>query len=378
MGSTLGKAVSVAFAAVAIVELAKTYDEISRQLRDQATQVTTDTNTFIQTATKEQLEAQLKTVEEAQRQLLIIAAIPGVGVIAGDSLTELKKQADELRASIAAADAAATHLPNTGDHIGTTDFASTGEHAGKDLMEGTAAGITAGTPIVTGATSKMITDVSSLAEEMASHAGFKTGYAIPKQTADGMRAARQIVFDAIDALGEAMKHQMTPWGQAARITGFLTGKELVKGLHSQDPAVRRQADETRTIAEERLAKIIAGSGAAAKAAGKALAAGLRSKNPEIRAEAQRIKAMVDARLASTAGPAHDAGVRTGNAFANGVRAAITARMQAGINIHVNAIYNDNGHGNAIGGWSTAGRPVPGSTSTRRTPRSSSPRRAVGS
>jgi phage-related minor tail protein len=255
-------------------------------------------------------------------------------------------QLNQLKALLASQDDAMRHL-NTGDsaELGTTIAAQAAQ------------GVTAGTPKVTKATVSMVDDATAAAGYAANKKAFELGQALPDNTAAGIRSRRQAVFDAFDQLKEDIKNALNPKKEQVKLIGELFSKELANGLRNGDPVVRAQAREARTAALNELQSLIDSGAPIGKKTTDALAKGLRSRDPKVRETARQLAKIIDGRFDAAAGPAHSSGVAAGNAFANGVRAAITARMQAGINIHVNAIYNDNGHGNAVGGWATAGVPT---------------------
>jgi hypothetical protein len=185
----------------------------------------------------------------------------------------------------------------------------------------------------------MVDDATAAAGYAANKKAFELGQALPDNTAAGIRSRRQAVFDAFDQLKEDIKNALNPKKEQVKLIGELFSKELANGLRNGDPVVRAQAREARTAALNELQDLIASGAPIGKKTTAALAKGLRSRDPKVRETARQLAKIIDGRFDAAAGPAHSSGVAAGNAFANGVRAAITARMQAGINIHVNAIYS---------------------------------------
>jgi hypothetical protein len=347
LGSAMGKAFSVAFAAVAIVELAQKYDELKAQLDSQARDLTSQTTAFVTTATRQQLEAQLKTVQDARARLAGMVSssgplLPVTAFLIGGQTDELAKQEAAIKAQLDAIANGAT---------------AAGEHAGKDLMEGATAGATAAAPKAAASIG------NTLAKEFTSHgkawiaSAHAAGNRAMEAVAQGIDAARQKPLDAFDQLKEMLKHELTPMAEQSRLLGELTSKALARGLRSKDPEVKAQARATKQFIIDRLTELATQTGRLSKKQASMLAQGLKSKDPDIRHAAQHISDIVSGRLEATVPKAHAAGVNAGDAFANGVRSAIAARMQAGINIHVNPIYANNGKGNAVGGWATAGVPT---------------------
>jgi hypothetical protein len=281
--------------------------------------------------------------------------LPG-GSNLGPDANNNDRAAEILRRLKAQRDAAQGGPPKiTADFIGPLQLP--GEHAGKDLMDGVAKGATAAAP-------KTATTIgNTLATEFTSHgklwirSAHAAGNRAMEAVAQGIDAARQKPLDAFDQLKEMLKHELTPMAEQSRLLGELTSKALARGLRSKDPEVKAQAKATKQYIIDRLTELATQTGRLSKKQASMLAQGLKSKDPDIRHAAQRIQAIVTGRLEATVPKAHAAGVNAGNAFANGVRAAIIARMQAGINIHVNPVYANNGKGNAVGGWATAGVPT---------------------
>lgn len=141
--------------------------------------------------------------------------------------------------------------------------------------------------------------------------------------AAGITAARAKPLDAFDTLREMLKHSMTRTAEAARLAGELTSKELARGLRSNDPAVRAQAEATKKAILDRLVELQASNGLGKKAMAE-LEKGIHSKDPEIRAAAKRAKDIVLAKLRELKDPAGVAGANAGAAFARELLAKVTA------------------------------------------------------
>lgn len=113
-------------------------------------------------------------------------------------------------------------------------------------------------------------------------AGNRSGAAL----AQGILEKRQAPVDAMDTLRQMMKNALSPAKEEARLLGELTSKSLQKGLHSNDPAVRAQAQATKQAIIDRLNELPPASLKKGGQASKDLAKGLKSSDPEIRAAAQ--------------------------------------------------------------------------------------------
>lgn len=325
LGSSLGKATAVAFAAFAWIEVVETYNRIKGELAAQSEAISEGTKGVILKGTQADLEAARNGIEAGLQQL-------NATWDAGLFTTDTRKK---LEADLAAVNA---ELGRRAENFGPT----------------VAEGIEQGGPAVHEALGDVMNRAVAGTED-AIEAARAAGGRFPMAFVNGMRSTREAVFDEIASLRENIKNALSPAAQAARLTGFLTGKMLQRGLHSADPLVRRQADATRAMAEERLAKIIAGSGAAAKKAGEALAKGLKSKNPAIRAAAQRVQAIVDAKLEALEREAAASGTQAGNSLARNLRAAVAASMTLGIQIRAR-YQGKTDHGRASGGPIRAGVP----------------------
>jgi hypothetical protein len=101
-------------------------------------------------------------------------------------------------------------------------------------------------------------------------------YQIPPNIVDGLKSGVSEVRSASKALRDAILNPMKPVNDLAYIRGQLTGKDLRRGLHSQDPYVRKQAQITRSTYLNALDGIVAGGYVRGYDAGAALIDGLRA------------------------------------------------------------------------------------------------------
>lgn len=350
MGSTLGKAFAVGFAAVAIVELAKEMVEFHDQALQHAKDLTNDLNAFVAQATRAQLEDQLQKVKDAQAKLVLLASIPGGHALLGDTINELDSQESIIKAKLDAMDHA---ISEATDHTATQMDA-----LGHVIPSAATAGVQAGAPSVTQATVSMVDDATAAAGYAANKKAYELGQGVSKQTAQGMLDAQTSVHDAFHSFLDIIKNALSPAKEQARLLGNLTSRKLREGLQSGNPIVRKAAEEMQTQILDRLTELAAQGKPLGKDAAQSVANGLKSKSPEVRAQAQLLAKIMADQLARSKGPAGNAGENAGEAYANRLRAAIARQMAVAINVraHFNTTF-DNGHGHAIGGWAPAGVPT---------------------
>jgi hypothetical protein len=350
MGSTVGKAFAVGFAAVALVELAKTYSDIKAQLDQQAADITAKTQQFVVTATTDQLAAQLKAVQDAKAKISSLMSVPGLGPLLFGSFQDLDRQEQLLKGKL---DAITTSVSEATDKSAAA-FSGLGEHAAAEA----ATGVTTGAPAVTDATVTMVDDATMAGIYAAQKKAYAMGAEIPKQTGQGMLDNQQALHDAFHSFLDIIKNALSPAKEQARLLGNLTSRKLREGLQSGNPIVRQAALDMQTQILNRLTELVAEGKPLGKDAAQAIANGLKSKSPEVRAQAQLLAKIMADQLARSKGPAGDAGEHAGDAYANRLRAAIARSMAVAINVraHFNTTF-DNGHGHAIGGWAPAGVPT---------------------
>jgi TP901 family phage tail tape measure protein len=114
--------------------------------------------------------------------------------------------------------------------------------------------------------------------------------------AGGLRDKRAAIDGAVSQLTNDIKNGMSKSKEIAHLTGLLIGSELSNALKSADPIVRKQAEGTRALIEDRLIELGAKTSSLGKKAQDELKAGLHSKDPEIKAQAERTKSILDAGL----------------------------------------------------------------------------------
>jgi Phage-related minor tail protein. len=114
--------------------------------------------------------------------------------------------------------------------------------------------------------------------------------------AGGMRDSRSAVDSAMAQLRTDIKNAMSPKKLAAKDIGLLIGKDLIAGLYSSDPMVKKQAGGTRSLIENALIETIGAGGAPGEKIMAKLEKDLNSKDPKVKIQAQRTKGIIDAAL----------------------------------------------------------------------------------
>lgn len=354
LGSGVGKAFGVAFAAAAIIELGLKFAEIKQALDAQAAAISEQTNQFVITATRDQIAAQLEAVKNARMKIAGFVqgagpATPAIAFLLGGSEDDLARQQKVLEDKLAA-------MTNAVSEAGDKTAQAASESFGQ-VGPAIAAGVTSGAPAVTAATVTTVDDATAAAGYAANKKAYALGQGVSKQTAQGMLDAQTSVHDAFQSFLDIIKNAMTPAKEQARLLGNLTSRKLREGLQSGNPIVRKAAEEMQTQILDRLEETVAEGKPLGRDAARAVANGLKSKSPEVRASAQLLAKVMEDDLARSKGPAGNAGQQAGQAYANRLRAAIARSMAVGIDVraHFHTTF-DNGKGNAVGGWRYAGEP----------------------
>lgn len=307
LGSTLGKGLSVAFAAIAIVEVLATYNRIKEELAAQSEQIGTDVGNQIAKGTTESLQRSKAAIQQGIDDL---GGVLDFGLFTNETRAALERD-------LAAVDAELTRRA-----------AAAGERAGVALSEGVADGAarTSGGGSwdkAAGAVENAID--TSLAGVVAK--ARRTGGEAMEALAQGITDAREKPLSAFDRLKAMLKNQMTSTKEAARLAGQLTSKALAEGLRSKDPAVRAQAEATKLLIIERLQEMARSGQPLGKKAMQELNDGIRSKNPVVRAAARAAKDAVTSELRKAQPPARDAGASAGIAFVKGILSRLPTFVQ---------------------------------------------------
>lgn len=270
LGTTVGKAFSVAFAAAATIGIVLALKEIGTGAKEE----------FDKALFGEDRAARAKEFERILREEGMAAATAYVeGLSKGGGLT------GRFREGIAG-------LPAT-----------------------VAAEMTTGAPTVAAGAVQMAMGIPAAVEKMRALAAAAAAQT-PSAIAAALREKRDLVSAAMGELRDAMLNEMSPAKERARLIADLTGDELAKGLRSKDPIVRAAAENARQVMLARLAELVPDSGKIGKRQGAELAAALKSKDPQVRAAAQAIKATIERKLAET--KAREAGIAVGKGVGAGI------------------------------------------------------------
>jgi len=340
MGSKLGKGLSVAFAAIAIVEVVNTYNEVKAGLDSQSEEISAGIAAQIKGGTDAQIAASKSAVTQG---LADLNGVWDAGLFTNDTRAKLEADLAALEAETARRATAAG--PATG------------------------AALAAGAPAVAAGAAAMAEPIpaeTAAASEAAAAVAAKT----PGEIAAAINERRDSAKSAMVALREALLAPMTPAKERARLIGYLTSSALAEGLRSKDPAIRAQAAQTKADWEAALAQLPVGAKGLGANTAAALAEGLRSKDPVVRENARQVKAIVEAQIAAakakaagaTAAADYAAGIRSGTGAvgtaATALATTVATKILAGVNAAGQRAANA-APGRAFGGPVQAGvaRPV---------------------
>jgi hypothetical protein len=210
----------------------------------------------------------------------------------------------------------------------------------------------------------MVDDATAAAGYAANKKAFELGQAIAGQhgSRDPLARVRPCSTRSTSSR-RTSRTRSTLKKEQVKLIGELFSKELAKGIRSAgngDPVVRAQAREERTAALNELQSRSTAARRSARRPRRPRVPGASGRGIRRSARQRRqLAKIIDGRFdAAARDPPTPPAVSGRQRVRERCPAAITARMQAGINIHVNAyIYHDNGKGNAVGGWATAGVPT---------------------
>ncbi len=251
------------------------------------------------------------------------------------------------------------------------DFLAAGTAAGAALTTGVTTGIAQGTPSAAMAADVFASMVGGAAKRSVrvgadqvvavfgttlvagvKNAARATGIEGMLALAAGITSARQAPLDAFDAMVEMLKTPMTSTQEAARLAGELTSQSLADGLRSHDPEIHAQAIAVKREILARLEELQTAKGIGSAAMAE-LVKGMESKDPEIRKAAGLAYDAVMDRLNATKADAYTSGVNAATAFGDGFTAAARAKLtKIGINVGVGTL-----GGRDAGGPVAAGMPV---------------------
>ena len=255
MGSGLGKAFGIGFAAIAIFEVFATYDRLKKEHEAQLADIDTNVGNQLATGTTASLQQSKAALEKGLQE---INGVWDAGIFTTDSRRSLEEQLAAVDAELARR---AAQLPST-----------------------VAGAIAGGMHEVTTATNNMWT-LPKPDTAAAAAAGNEVGQAAAQGVATGISELKQLAVDAWDRLLDLIKNATTPAAEASRLTGRLLSDRLANALNDGRPEVRAQAELTKQTMLDRLTELGAGGASLSKKAAAQIEAGLKSKNPQVRANA---------------------------------------------------------------------------------------------
>lgn len=324
LGSKFGKAFSVGFAAVAVVEVIQTYDQIKDQLAQQTEQLNQETAGAIANQTDVELQ---HTKEVIEKGLKDINGVWDAGLFTTDARKGLENNLAAVNAEM--------------------------ERRSKDIAHSVSDNLAKGKEQVRTGATEMMSEVPGAVAAAGPEAAKAAGV-IPASIADGVLAHQNLVGNAMSSLLNLMKNGLSVSGNVALTIGQLLSKDLAAGMRDGRKSVNVEAERVRAVAEDHLAKLIEQGGTVGKKAAAELARGLKSKDPQVRAEAQRIQAIVNGSFAQPAKTAFPKGQSAGKKFTDGVRSGVNSAAPIVLDVHVRGASNT--RGKALGGPVEANQP----------------------
>lgn len=289
MGTGLGKALGVAFAAVAVLEVVNTYNQVKAGLAEQTAQIGDDIANQIKTGTDAQLQQSKAAIETGLKEL---EGVWDFGLFTGDTRAQLQAQLDAINAEA--------------------------ERRAKGLPPLVADALAAGSDEVGDGADDMVDGVDD-AVEAAIAAAAEEAAKGPIEIAAGLRDKRGSIDAAMAQLATDIENASKPTQESAKLVGLLLGEELSKGLASADPIVKAQAEGTKELILGRLRELIASKGYGRDATA-ALAAGLASKDEDVRTAAQELQGIVNGEIGKLPGNTRTAGGAAAGSLATGLQA----------------------------------------------------------
>ena len=344
LGSTIGKAASVAFAAALVVEAIDTYNRVKGQLEAQAKDIGTGVGAQIADGTTEELQRSRAGIQQGLSEL---SGILDFGLVTGDTKKALQAQLDQINAE----------LVRRGK-----EFHDNGREAGVQFADGTAEGAAeafrrtgqtyvdhgreAADGYIAGQTDELanvlprelgpklggaITAAAAAATPAGQAAAHRLGLLSMQGLKQGFQDGREAVNQQWSSFLDILKNAETPAKERARLLGELTSKELQKGLKSGDPYVRATAETTKQTIIDRLNVLKTSANNIGKAGMAELRKGMKSKDPDIRAAATAIYNAARHGTSGNNGPA-DAADNASTWGAN-----IDKGLASGMRAHVNLV-----------------------------------------
>jgi hypothetical protein len=271
-GSKLGKAIGVTAGAFIIAEILISTSQNAEKIASNVKDLQKQLQAALEAGSVEQLNT-VRAGIQAQFDDLASIPFPGIADVA------MKKHLQDLLAGID--QEIAKHKPVLADAVTGT--------VGPAINDGLER---AGAQVDTKPLALAVTQ--AFGSDLAAQSGTATKYAreVANHAAGALAAQinqrRSDVDAAWQALVLGLKNAITPTQERARLLGYLASKELAKGLHSGDPAVRSQAAATKQTILDRLAELSPNAHNIGRKGMEELRKAMRSKDPQIRAAAKAI------------------------------------------------------------------------------------------
>lgn len=174
--------------------------------------------------------------------------------------------------------------------------------------------------------------------------------------ASALRGGWDSVFSAWDSLKDAMKDPLSRAKRIAQLEGILASKRLAKGLRSNDPLIRADAEALVVTIEDELALLKEGAEDRGKKGGKGFADGLVKTRDDAKAAARLVANAAAGVLEGL--NLRDEGADAGGEFAKGLQSTInTVARVASALASVVAQYLEFGSPTELGPFSKKGGPA---------------------
>ena len=220
MGTSLGKATAVGFAAVAVVGVVETYNRIKGELAEQTGQISADLAKQLTTGTVAELEQSRAAIVSGLERLM---SIPDFGLLTGDTRKALEADLAALNAELERR--AAGIPPTVGDALADGEGAVTA--GGEEMLDG----------------------LDDTLDDAAAEAKL-SAREIVEGIAEGFTDRRTRVEQAIDAMTQAIDEGLTEAEEVARFHKI--ARQIRDELESGIPEVRARALEVAIAVDEGL------------------------------------------------------------------------------------------------------------------------------
>jgi phage-related minor tail protein len=356
LGTTAGKAFSLAFLAAVVLLVVDTYNRIKTEIAQQTQGIAESVGNGLKTATDAQLEIQRQALKTGMDELAKQAYAGNF--LALDPLKDIVAQYNRVQTELndrAALAARVQEAQLRAAKDGTM-------RAAEDLVDVLPTALEKGQALARAAAEEWLRKPIGERLVLIGHDARQAGAQAALQLADGLRSARANIGSALEQLKEDMKNKLTPKAEVGLRIGQLFSKTLARGLKDSDPVIKAQAKATRALIEDQLIETIKAGGVAGQKIQEELEKKLHSKDPAIKAQAQRTKSVIDEAL--KAEPGKNPGDVIGDQLAKDLAAANTqlgkAAYSLGRTIARNLIRGVQGTGVSVPSTNTryAGKALP--------------------